>query len=310
MSAAARIYLGQALDIMQEHALNREQIDWERLRGRAHARAGQAGSPEEVYPAIKSALRSLGESHSYFLTPEQVADLESGAMNAQYPDPSGRLLDNGLAYVSVPAYASAVGVGQEYAVTLQEIIRELDASQPCGWIVDLRENVGGSLWPMLAGIGPVLGEGMVGVSAAPDGQETPWYYVSGKALEGDEVQIEVPEELVCRLHEPLPPVAILTGDRTMSSGEAIAVAFRGRPDARSFGRPTVGLSTGVQRFILSDGAWIQLAVCRMADRTGQIYGGIIPVDEYIRQDEGAADAALEAAADWLLGHPNCTSPDG
>ena len=33
LSSEALTYLDEALDIMQEHSLNREQINWERLRG-------------------------------------------------------------------------------------------------------------------------------------------------------------------------------------------------------------------------------------------------------------------------------------
>lgn len=188
LSAEARAYLDQALDIMQEHALHRNQVDWNRLRGRAHGRASSALTPVEVYPAIMFALQSLADGHSYFLSPEQVAELESGALNAENPAPSGRLLSNGLAYLSVPAFAGTVEAGQEYAIALQQVIRELDASRPCGWVVDLTENHGGNMWPMLAGIGPVLGEGQAGAFVAPDEPETPWVYLDGQALMADEAE--------------------------------------------------------------------------------------------------------------------------
>ena len=31
-----------------------------------------------------------------------------------------------------------------------------------GWIVDLRTDGGGNMWPMMAGLGPILGEGIMG----------------------------------------------------------------------------------------------------------------------------------------------------
>jgi len=40
-----------------------------------------------------------------------------------------------------------------------------DRDDLIGWIVDLRGNGGGNMWPMLAGVGPVLGEGVVGSSS-------------------------------------------------------------------------------------------------------------------------------------------------
>jgi C-terminal processing protease CtpA/Prc len=36
----------------------------------------------------------------------------------------------------------------------------MDQGNLAGWIVDLRNNGGGNMWPMLTGIGSILGEGV------------------------------------------------------------------------------------------------------------------------------------------------------
>jgi C-terminal processing protease CtpA/Prc len=308
MSAEARAYLDEILETMQEHALNTSQVDWEKVRAKTYARAANAVAPKDTYPAIEFALGSLQDSHSRLMTPEEVAALESGALMQDMPEPSGELLDNGLAYLNVPAFAGSVEAGRAYAATLQGLIRELDAAQPCGWIVDLRENMGGDFWPMLAGIGLLVGEGSSGAFVAADGQEKPWGYAVGKAWEGDEALIELGPDQVYTLQETLPPVAVLTGRQTMSSGEAVVVTFRGRPNSRSFGQETAGLSTGNEVFDLADGARLFLTVSRFADRTGAVYGGIITPDEYVRDPE--SNAALEAAAGWLLEQPDCMLSSG
>src|SRR5215472_14120537 len=41
----------------------------------------------------------------------------------------------------------------------------------------------GNMWPMLAGIGAVLGEGDLGTYVSPDGDHTTWFYKAGKAGE-------------------------------------------------------------------------------------------------------------------------------
>jgi len=104
-------------------------------------------------------------------------------------------------------------------------------------------------------------------------------------------------------------VAVLTGRMTFSSGEAIAVAFRGRPDTRSFGLETGGLTTSNDEFLLSDGAWLLLTVSRFADRTGKVYSGPIVPDEVVNPPETWPDPVLEAATAWLLSQPACTDPD-
>lgn len=75
----------------------------------------------------------------------------------------------------------------------------------------------------------------------------------------------------------LGPVAVLTDERTASSGEAVAVAFRGMPAARSYKAATHGFSTGNEVVRLPDGALLVITTCRFADRAGQLYGGpLIP----------------------------------
>src|SRR5437899_12878929 len=66
-----------------------------------------------------------------------------------------------------------------------------------------------------------------------------------------------------RLHAPTNPHrqvrarvyrAVLTDESTASVGEAVAVAFIGRSNTRSFGQPTAGVPTGNVVYHLADGA--------------------------------------------------------
>jgi carboxyl-terminal processing protease len=98
---------------------------------------------------------------------------------------------------------------------------------------------------------------------------------------------------------------VITGPRTVSSGEAVTVAFRGRPRTRSFGQPTGGLSTSNSGFQLPDGATLLLTTAVFADRNGQRYGAAIEPDEAVSAVDGA-DPALAAAVAWLRRSSGCT----
>ncbi len=79
----------------------------------------------------------------------------------------------------------------------------------------------------------------------------------------------------------------------------MAVAFRGRPNTRSFGQPTGGASSGNQGFRLSDGAAVALTVSLFADRDGRVYGGRIEPDTLVEGDPtGVLDPVKEAAVAW------------
>ena len=79
-------------------------------------------------------------------------------------------------------------------------------------------------------------------------------------------------------------------------GEASVIAFRGRPNTRSFGTPTGGLSTANRSIQLSDGAWLYLTVAVMADRNLTRYGGPVGPDEVLSDPTQTVQRAIE----WLL----------
>jgi hypothetical protein len=304
MSPEAHKYLTEALALIREHSMYRDRVDWEAVEAHAYRRAWGARVPADTYGAIRLALNELGDRHSFIMTPEQVSELEDGTLAASAPEPRGELLEERVGYLSLPGWAGSREAAGAYATRIQAIIRELDAAGPCGWIVDLRENMGGSMWPMLAGVGPILGEGRVGAFVYPEATSVDWLYTDGQARMGDVVETEI-EGPAYTLADPGAPVVVLIGRHTVSSGEAMAVAFRGRPESRSFGELTAGLSTSNREFVLGDGAWLLLTVAAFADRTGQVYGsGIIP-DEVVTWRGDKSEAVPQAAIAWLLEQPAC-----
>lgn len=104
------------------------------------------------------------------------------------------------------------------------------------------------MWPMLAGVGPLLGEGGIGFVATREGLAQAWYYLDGKAQLDTLIlaSVEDPYTIV----QPSSPVAVLIGDLTASSGEGVAIAFHGRHRTRFFVMPTARV-TSVRRWSLN-----------------------------------------------------------
>jgi carboxyl-terminal processing protease len=236
----------------------------------------------------------------------------SAQLNHAAVDPGalarGRRLAGHIGYIAVPGLAASP-IYNYYVDIMQQIIADIDQTPTCGWVVDLQGNTGGDMWPMLAGIGPILGGGRAG-SFAPPADSPAWMYRDGQALLGETVLAQAPTPY--HLQRPDPPVAVLTDRQTVSAGEAIAVAFRGRPQTRSFGGATAGLPTYNDIVPLSDGAALQLTVVMDADRTGQTYDApIVPDVPTLNNfgDRGTdADPALRTAVDWLRQQPACAGP--
>jgi carboxyl-terminal processing protease len=312
-SAAAVAYLDSALTLIRTRALRRDVVDWDQARTQALGRMIAAQDPEDAYAALEYLLDQLGDNHSLLISAGEIAAMVERTMEQAIigEPPKGELLPGRLGYLTIPGFSGGDAEAvQAFAALIQRRIAEVDAREPCGWIVDLRGNVGGNLWPMLAGLGPVIGEGDAGFIVA-DTARRAWEYRDGAALLGGAPVVRVP--VPYRLTAADPPVAVLTGRRTASSGEALVIAFRGRRDARTFGQPTRGISTSTLSMKLSDGAVIALATAVFADRTGRSYGSVIEPDESVPTEVTATaedqatpeDPTVARASAWLRGQAAC-----
>jgi carboxyl-terminal processing protease len=305
LSVQAEAYLNEALNIMQRHSINRYEIDWPSFRRRVLAEAGTARSPADTYDAIRFALRELGDSHSFFRPPSgqsQAPPFASPASGA----PSVTRFDSGVGYLAISAFSGGGDEADALATQYHRMIESVDTAGVCGWVVDLRGNLGGNMWPMLAGAGPIVGEGVLGFFVDPDSVVQTWTYEFGGSQNDGQVVTRVSDPY--RLREEDPAVAVLTDSLTASSGEATTIAFRGRERTRRFGGATWGVSTANRSFTLSDGAMMFLTVSTMADRTGQLYGSKVVPDEVLegpRTGDPDTDPVLRSGIEWVTQAGDC-----
>jgi carboxyl-terminal processing protease len=217
------------------------------------------------------------------------------------------MVDGAFGYVLIPWFPGPSRA--TFVDSLQTLLRDFESAGACGWIVDLRGNGGGNMWPMLAGIGPLLGDTLVGWFVEQGAPDSPWRYVNGHAWSGPAT---VPEEGAhgslppVQLRNPLAPVAMLTDSMTASSGEATLIAFRGRPNVRSFGGATAGFASVNNGYILPDSANMVITIGYERDRTGFQYPLKIEPDELIaRGPDVAVDDVLMRASAWLRSQKVC-----
>jgi hypothetical protein len=305
-------YLSEALDYIQLHDIfgplgagQGVATDFAVLRTEAGAMVVHAQTSAEVYPAITYFLERLGDEHGGVVTGAALAFRRPDLFSGQ---PFGELLFDAIGYVMLP---SVLDEGQAYAPALHETIRDQDQAGTCGWIVDLRTNGGGNMWPMLAGIGPILGEGTWGSFTGGFAAPRQWSYRNGVASQDRTTVVTVANPY--RLRTAQAPVALLTSRATSSSAEAIVVSFAGRQNARRFGAATYGVATSISATELPDGAVLRVSGTYMTDTQGRRYPGPIPPDEYVESvafpvdDRTAleADPVVQTATRWLREQPAC-----
>ena len=140
--------------------------------------------------------------------------------------------------------------------------------------MDLRGNGGGSMWPVLAVVAPLLrGDGEIGAFVDRESASVRWTLTAGVLASGGTAQ------LAGATGHREGRVSVLTDAHTASAGEAVAVAFRGLPEVRSYGAATLGFSVGTETAGLPAADLVlTVATSRFADRTGEVYGGRVTPD--------------------------------
>jgi carboxyl-terminal processing protease len=295
MSEDARAYLTEALDSLQANAMRRATTDWQAVRDSAFLLAAGAQRPDQTYGALNWALRRV--------------DRHSG-LQARFPWVNPELIDGRIGYFRVPFHTAGSQVA--LADTLHHVLRDFEARGACGWVVDLRLNGGGNVWPMYAGVGPLLGDSLLNIEVEDGRVVGRTVYVDGHAIAVDaagERHVLASVEAPYRMRNAAAPVAVLTDGGTASSAEALAIAFRTRPNTRLFGQPTGGYATGNRGVRLRDGANMVVTVDAMRDRHGREYGDPIEPDEIIEMPDGfwptTTDAVARRAVEWLKTQSGC-----
>ncbi|CAM3879215.1 MULTISPECIES: S41 family peptidase [Flavobacterium] len=282
-------YLDEVITILEHNSVNKYNIEWYAFKNEVYTHASKAKTIEEAYPSITFAISKLNDKHSYF-APNITSEIE--VEKKELPILKDEIVPNSIGYIRIPFCIGDEQTIQTYIQNITNKIKTQDSPMIKGWIVDLRGNFGGNMWPMLTAIGPILGNGKIGYFINAENKSSTWKYENGKVY----LENTIVEETKNAYHliKKEPYVAILIDTITASSGEAITVAFKNRKSTRFFGEPTFGVSTGNKSYTLSDGSRINLTESVFADRNKNKYGKSIFPDEECKSSE-----AINKAIKWF-----------
>lgn len=312
-------YLQKAIGVIKSRALNAALVDWKATTAKSFEILGDGRAIKDAYPAINYVLSQLRDNHSFLHTRYGVATKHSSQSALAKPVvlerlPSSNTVDYGgrkFGFVCVKAcgFSGNMSSGAErFAKSLQLDIADANDNDLAGWIVDARGNTGGNMWPMIVGVGPILGAGILGYFVYKS-ISIPWYYENGEAgvVNGKPAKRHANFKLKNSIDDFEPkPVVVLIDGVTASSGEALTISFAGRANTCIMGSHTRGLSTNNEAIKLSDGAMLYLTTSIEADRNRKSYDSGIAPDVVIEQNGitlgSPNDPGILAAVQWLNTH--------
>jgi carboxyl-terminal processing protease len=281
--------------IIRKNSLFTDELNWEDIKSESMKLTftdNDSINEQLIFDLYKQKLRAVGDKHSFFISSRAMNEISKVPV-AEMPE--GEYLGNGIGWIKVPRLMTFDEKKDlEFANSIRTIIEKIDTGNTVtGWIVDLRHNGGGNMWPMIAGLNALIDDGTSGYFVQGK-TKTPWPNENGKIL-GKAKPVST-----YKIKNNKVKIAVLFDGHTGSSGEMTAVSFLGLPNVKSFGQTTSGYITANATFKLSNGGQLLLARTYVTDRTGKSYKhGIVPdvvVDDLSNTKN---DNVIKTASKWL-----------
>ncbi len=270
-------YVRNCVRLLDKEALYADSPEWQLKKKEVLAATKTVVSMDEAHSLVQDAAKVAGGKHSFLMAP--VKDNEAYTEDA----PTVEMLDGEIAYVCLPAHSGEIVSDSLYIHTVLDYLQaHIDAK---GVVVDLRDNTGGNMNPMIASVSPLVPGGIVlkfkgNKKTSPISLE---YILNSYGIAQGSI-VKFPGTA---------PIAVLTNGRTGSSGEATLLCFRGLENVRTFGSPTAGYASGNMTHILADDYVFAITMYCDVARTGEVFceDPILPDVE--------TESPLEDAVSWI-----------
>lgn len=262
--------LKMAIDTIKTYSYYRDKIDWSIVEKKILKNYERAKHESETYQGIRECFKILNDKHSFVEIKDSLS--EEGAPLPVYTKFNEK---KQIGYIKVNWFVGDQKAEKAYITNLQNEIKRQGHLNIKKWIIDLRGNFGGNMWPMLAGLASFYNENdTLGYFVSNKKEYSCWLYKKNFYV-GEDLVFNVANTYKLKGKTK---IAILIDHITASSGEAIAITFKNRPNVLFFGKPTAGVSSGNVFFEINDNVSLYLTTCVMADANRKIYGDKILPD--------------------------------
>lgn len=300
----------------KEQSLYSNEIHWDSLTKKVLSQATNIAKYEELKVPLTTLINGLRDHHASFFynnqriayftdkinirkTDSRIFDLKTWEVVNYKSYHEFKLLKNTIGYIKI------VGIGPgDIKKKAKNIRNKIDSIALLGakeWILDLRYNGGGNMYPMLESLAPLLGNGKIGGDADLNGNltENVWQIKSDNFYYGNYLAVKLPKSSSVKSNSK---VVVLLSRFTVSSGEVIAVAFKGRKNTFFIGETTGGYTTVNNMEAINSALTMSISVAYYADRNNTVYKENIKPDVNLIfeiEEDVTKDKGILKAIEWL-----------
>lgn len=206
---------------------------------------------------------------------------------SQYKEPIVNV-KNKILYVHLPEFVGSKEQAKEYATTVYHGITK---QKYIGAIIDLSNNRGGDIGPMLAGISPIIPNGKLFETINADGKSTTVTF-QGSVTNNMGTKIDLGKvKKVTKL-----PVAVILNRWTASSGELTILALKNNLNVKTFGSNSAGYTSINNTYTMYNGTQLNITTDKIKKNNGQVL-----FNKKIKPDI-MTEESLVKAKEWVANH--------
>lgn len=286
LSSDEKQFYKNLITTFRENSIEKEKIDWKEFERKVLEKALIRRDS-----AIILALDLNGNLHTFYKTKER--NLYQSNRIARTDSVFTEICNNidfkaelpEIGYIEVPGFATDPSNpegsklrAEKYINKIIDSIKSIDQRKLNGWIIDLRNNTGGNMWPMLTALIPFYPNSTLGYFIS-DQMDVSWSKSNGQIWYNEFSQTNkyLSEPIFYKLQNKKLKIAVLIGPRTSSSGEAVAISTKSIKTSKLFGSKTSGFSTANRPIKIAEGEYLVITTSVDADCNKKEYwGGISP----------------------------------
>lgn len=213
-------------------------------------------SYKKIYPLLQEALTVMCGKHAVLVTNQ-----ESKQADEDYKAPMGHVKNN-ILHIQLPAFAGTNKQGVKYAKKAFDIVNKHAYK---GIIIDLSNNTGGNMGPMVAGISSIVPNGTMYKMINSSGTTTK-AELKGSVTTNAGQPVKLPKETK-KLNVP---IAIVTNKWTASSGELTDLAIQNNAKVKTFGHASAGYTSINWTYTMYNGTQLNITTKKIKDNKGNI----------------------------------------
>lgn len=277
ISPDMKVILDEVVHHAKLNALNTRTVKWDSIQSEMYLLAQQAKNINDLKASFEFLLVALSDRSGKFTDPttgtliasypaSESPEQASGAMTVANDQFTFTLLHHHVAYLKITGVTSEADIQKE-ASAIRTAIDSLSKEDGIQWIVDLRSCSTGNVNAMIAGMGPLLGEGLIGGIVDGKNKIKKLYEIhNGRFYDDQQLVLSFP----CSKDLRPSKVAVLIGNQTSGAGEVLAIALKGRKNTKFFGEATAGNIGITQSVEIRKKVVMSLSTSLYQDRRGNV----------------------------------------